>query len=339
MDTFQEIWISKIGKAEVLDLKSRARVPIQKKQVRIKVVASGVNFADIMARMGLYPDAPKIPCVVGYEVSGHVLESTSDKFSVGDSVFAMTRFGGYSEEVLVPDHQVFCIPKNLNLKSAAAIPVNYLTAWIMLVWHGSIKKGQSVLIHAGAGGVGQAAIQIAKHFGAKIYCTASASKHARLNESGSVTCIDYHHADFLEEIMMHTKNRGVDLVLDSLGAASFKKSYRALAPLGKLLCFGVSSFGDSEKRKILHVIKSILQTPRFNSLTLMNDNKGVIGVNMGHLWDQYEKLQNMMQEMILLFEQGILSPVIDREFKFTEAAEAHRYIQERKNFGKVLLVP
>ncbi len=337
----RQVWIPKIGEPDVLELREAPDPQPKKNEVLIRVKASGINFADILARMGLYPDAPKLPAVVGYEVSGVIeqLGAAVSDFTVGQRVLALTQFGGYSDVVTTPSSQVLNLPDSLSFEKAATIPVTYLTAWTMLVRQGGVSQGQTVLIHAVGGGVGQAATQICKYKGAKIIGTASVSKHARLKESGVDHCIDYHSQDFEEEVKLITKGRGVDIVLDALGGHSFRKSYRCLAPLGKLFMFGVSSMGTKNKRSIFQAVKGLLSMPRFHPIPLMNQNRSVHGINLGHLWQEGELLQTMLKDIVHLVDQGVLDPVVDRSFSFNEAAAAHQYIQDRKNFGKVLLVP
>ena len=307
----------------------------------MRASAVGVNFADIMARMGLYPDAPKLPAVIGYEVAG-VVEALGEGVEgppVGTRVLAMTQFGGYSDVVCAPAIQVVTINDSLSFESAAAIPVNYVTAWLMIIRLGNVQKGDRVLIHSAGGGVGQAALQMAKWRGAEIFGTASAGKHERLRELGVHHCIDYRTQDFETEVRRITDGKGVHVIIDAVGGSSFKQSYRSLAPMGRLFMFGASSFAPGTKRSILAALKGLLSLPKFKAIPLMNDNRGVFGVNLGHLWDEAETLLAMISEMLDLIGQGVLAPVVDRTFSFDEAGDTHQYIQDRKNFGKVLLTP
>lgn len=307
--------------------------------MRIRVAYAGVNFADVMARMGLYPDAPKLPAVVGYEVSGEVdrIGPGVEGIQIGQRVIALTRFGGYSDSVSAPLAQVFRVPADLSLDKAAAIPVNYLTAWILLVWMGNVHAGETVLVHAAAGGVGQAALQIARLYDARVIGTASPSKHERLKAMGVAHCIDYTSVDFEEEVMRLTDGQGVDLAIDAVGGESFKKSYRCLSSLGRLGLFGVSSFAPGTKRSIPAALKGFLAMPSFKPVPLMNENRGVFGVNMGHLWHRADLFRKMSDEILRLIGEGKLDPMVDKTFPFDQAADAHNYLQQRKNFGKVLL--
>ncbi|MBI5365529.1 MAG: zinc-binding dehydrogenase [Planctomycetes bacterium] len=337
----RQVWIPRIGAPEVLEVREAPDPEPGPGQVRVRVAAAGINFADIMARLGLYPDAPKLPCVVGYEVAGTVERVGPGVAApaVGTRVLAMTRFGGYSEAVVVPAALALPLPAALTLEKAAAIPVNYLTAWVMLVHLGNVHAGERVLVHAAAGGVGQAALQICKLRGAEVIGTASASKHAGLMKAGVAHCIDYTTQDFAAEVARITGGKGVDVVLDAVGGASFRKSYRCLAPLGRLFLFGASSFAPGTTRSVFAALGGLLRMPTFRPIPLMNENRGVFGVNMGHLWDKGELLAGMLREIVGLVEQGRFDPVVDRVFGFDQAADAHAYIQARKNFGKVLLAP
>src|SRR3954451_6289496 len=203
------------GGPEVLRVEERPDPPVGPGEVRIAVKAAGINFADTMARVGLYPDAPKPPCVMGYEVSGEVEtlgEGVSD-FAVGDRVMAGTRFGGQAELVTVPADQVLPLPDRLSFEQGAAFPVNYGTAYAALIIMGSLREGDRVLIHAAAGGVGIAATQIARNVGATmILGTASPTKHDAIRQQGVTDPIDYRNQDFAAETMRITGGEGVDLV-------------------------------------------------------------------------------------------------------------------------------
>jgi NADPH:quinone reductase-like Zn-dependent oxidoreductase len=337
----RQVWIPKIGEPDVLEVREAPDPVPAPGEVRIRVEASGINFADILARMGLYPDAPKLPAVVGYEVAG-VVDATGagvDGPKDGDRVVAMTHFGGYSDLVCAPHQTVRLLPETLDFAGGASIPVNYLTAWLMVVRLGNVRAGDRVLVHACAGGVGLAAVQICRHLGAEIIGTASAAKHERLREMGVSHCIDYRTQDFEEEVADLTGGKGVDIVLDAVGGESFAKSYRCLDSFGRLFIFGASSLAPSTKRRLGAALLGLWRMPKFKPLSLMSFNRGVFGVNLGHLWHRGEEMTAMLDEIVGLFADGTFKPVVDRTFPFVEAAAAHRYIQDRKNFGKVVLVP
>jgi synaptic vesicle membrane protein VAT-1 len=331
------VWIPKPGPPEVLEVREGADPVAKPDQVRVRVRASGVNFADVSARLGVYPDAPPPPCVVGYEVSGVVDQVGANVPGVqsGDRILALTRFGGYADTIAIPADQVFAMPAAMSFEEAAAIPVNYLTAILMLRNFGNVREGDKVLVHAAAGGVGMAAIQLCRIAGAEVIGTASASKHATLKQMGVAHCIDYRTEDFEEGVKRVTNGRGVDIVLDATGA--FRKSYRCLAPLGRLVCFGLSQASSGMGPSRLRALLAVAQLPFFHPIKLMNDNKAVIGVNLGHLWDHIGMLRREMMGLLADYDGGRIKPVVGKTFPLADAAKAHRFMQERQNIGKVVL--
>jgi len=335
----KQVWITARGAPGTLQQREAADPRAGAGQLRIRAAFSGVNFADIQARMGQYPDAPPIPCVVGYEVSGVVdqVGAGVSGFAEGDRVLSFTRFGGYSDTVVVDAGWAHRVPESVSLEAAAAVPVNYATAWTMLIRLGALQPGETVLVHSAGGGVGIAALQICRWRGAVAIGTASAGKHPRLKELGYAHCIDYRSQNFAEEVMRYTGGRGVDIVLDPQGGSSFRRSYRCLAPLGRLFMFGMSASVQGERMKPLALLRELVTTPWFHPLSLLNNNRGVFGVNMGRLFGEFDRLSPDMVEIVRLLGEGTLAPVVDKIFPFTEAAAAHQYLQDRKNFGKVLL--
>jgi NADPH:quinone reductase-like Zn-dependent oxidoreductase len=334
-----QIFIVGHGGPEKLQLRESPDPSPAGAEIRIRVKASGVNFADILARQGLYPDAPRIPCVVGYEVSGvaDAAGPSVDPSWVGREVFALTRFGGYSDIVIVPEKQVIAKPASLSHEQAAAIPVNYLTAWQLLVVMGSLKRDETVLIHNAGGGVGLAAIDIARHVGAIIYGTASSSKHAFLMQRGLHEAIDYRTKDWLVELKRLTGGKGVALILDPLGGKHWKKSYTALRATGRLGMFGVSVATTSKLPGPLRLLQIGLGTPLFHPLALMSANKSVFGVNLGHLWHEPEMIAAWKDALMKGVADGWVRPHVDKSFPLARAGEAHTYMEERKNIGKVVL--
>lgn len=337
----QQVVITRYGGPEVLEVREAPDPQPMRGEVRISVAAAGLNFADVSARVGLYADAPKPPMTVGYEVSGTIdaVGAGVEGFAVGDRVIGLTRFGGQSSSVVIPTAQATHLPDGLDLVEAAAIPVNYLTAYLMLVRLGSVRPGQSVLIHAAAGGVGFAALQVCKLLGAETYGTASAGKHERLREEGLDHPIDYRNQDFSVEVNRLTKGRGVDVILDAVGGATTRKNYKLLAPMGRLFLFGASSTSQDSKRNIAKVVSALAQFPVFHPISLMNSNKGVFGVNLGHLWDETAMMDETLTELLQWWSEGKISPIIDSTFPFSKAGDAHDQLQKARNVGKVLLIP
>jgi len=336
----RQVWITKAGPPDVLAVKEAPDPVAKPGEVRVRVRAAGINFADLMARVGLYPDAPKIPCVVGYEVSGvvdQVGDGVTDR-AVGDRVLAMCRFGGYSDVVAVPSRQAIAMPEAMTFEEGAAFPVVYLTGYNMMIWNGNLRPGSSVLIHSAAGGVGLAAIQIARTRGCVILGTASTSKHAFLKEQGCQHPIDS-RGDYAAAARAVVGDKGVDLILDPVGGKSWTEGYDLLAPCGRLVAFGLSSAAAGNTRSLLHALMQVLAVRKWSPMKLMDDNKTVSGTNMGHLFGRPDLLEPQLVELMAMYRRGELKPHVDRSFPFTEAAAAHQHLHDRQAKGKVLLVP
>jgi synaptic vesicle membrane protein VAT-1 len=338
--------LTRQGGPEVLRVEERPDPPLGPGGVRVAVRAAGINFADLMARSGMYPDAPAPPCVLGYEVAGEV-EAVADgveSLAEGDRVTTATRFGGYAERVSVPAEQVLKLPKRISFEQGAAVPVTYGTAYAALVIMGGLREGDRALIHAAGGGVGIAATQLAKARGAEVFGTASASKHDAIRAQGVDHPIDYRSQDFAEEVMRITAGEGVDVIVDALGPESFRKDYRLLRQGGRLIMYGLADVQTGDRRNIRAVLENLARMPFatlpwWKSLSVMNENKGVFGLNMLHWWDREGKMDRLIEPLQAALEAGELDPVVAQSFPFDRAGEAHTFIQERRNVGKVVLVP
>jgi NADPH:quinone reductase-like Zn-dependent oxidoreductase len=331
--------IPRYGAPDVFEMRTAPDPAPREGEIRIRVRAAGVNFADILARLGLYPDAPKPPMVVGYEVVGFVdaIGAAVTGFSEGDRVFALTRFGGYAEAVVVPAPHAFHVPESLSDAEAAAVPVNYLTAAVALYRMAALNVGETVLVHNAGGGVGIAATQLARLRRATVIGTASAFKHDALRTFGVDHAIDYRHVDVAEEIREITRGRGVDVILDPIGGRSFMSSYRMLAPLGRLVIFGLSAAAPGERRSWWHAFRAWTATPRFNPLSMINRNRGVFGLHIGHLWGEHRHLAPLIDLLLSEVTAGRIMPIVSRTFTLDHVADAHRFIQSRGNIGKVVL--
>ena len=338
--------ITRHGGPEVLQVEERPDPPVGPGEIRIAVRAAGINFADLMARAGVYPDAPPPPCVVGYEVAGEV-ESVGegvDSHKPGDRVVAGTRFGGHADRLTVPASQALPLPKKTTFEQGAAFPVNYGTAYAALVIMGGLREGDRALIHAAGGGVGTAATQLAKARGAEVFGTASASKHEAIRANGVDHAIDYRSQDFAAEVMRITDGEGVDVIIDALGPESFRKDYRILRQGGRLIMYGLADAQTGDRRDIPAVLRNLARMPFatlpwWKSLGMMNENKGVFGLNMLHWWDREGNLDRLTGPLAAALNAGQIEPVIAETFSFERAGDAHRYIQERRNVGKVVLTP
>ncbi len=336
----RQVWITKKGTPDVLVVKEAPDPKPGKGEVRIRVKAAGINFADLMARVGLYPDAPPLPAVVGYEVSG-VIDEVGPGVTTrtaGDRVLALTKFGGYSDTVVLPASQAVLMPEKMTFEEGAALPTVYVTAYNMMLFTGTVRERSTVFIHSAAGGVGLAAIQIAKTRHCTIIGTASKSKHDFLREQGCKHPLDS-SGDYMKQARAIVGDKGVDLVLDPVGGKSWTDGYELLAPCGRLVAFGLSAAATGNSRNILNALMQVMSVKKWNPMKLMDDNKTITGVNMGHLFDRPDLIEPQLAALIEMYNKGEIKPYVDKTFSFTEAAAAHQYLHDRKAKGKVLLVP
>jgi synaptic vesicle membrane protein VAT-1 len=310
-------------------------------EVRIRVEAIGVTFADLMGRMGLFPAATRIPFVPGYEVAGtvEIVGQGVPGLKEGDPVVALTRFLGYSDVVCVPHKQVFKRLDWMTAEQGAAMVVDYLLAYMMLVVMGSLRKGDRVLIHNAGGGVGLAALDICKIVGAETYGTSSPGKHEFLLERGLQYPIDYRNMDYERVIGDLTAGRGMQLILDPLGGFHWQKNFRLLMPTGRLICFGMSTLAPGKHPSLLPRLQAKLNRTRHSPANLMEANKAVAGAGLARLWSQPDLMRGWMAELIDWYDEALFRPHIDRSFPLAQAAAAHHYLHDRQNIGKVLLLP
>ncbi len=339
----RQVWITKAGPPETLALREAPDPQPGPGMVRIRVEAAGVNFADLMMRLGIYPDAPPLPAVPGYEVAG-VIDATGrgvPELRAGEPVVAFCRFGGYADTICVPAEFAFRRPAGASAATSAALPVNYLTAYQMVVLMAGVRAGETVLVHGAAGGVGLAAVELIQMRGARAIGSASPGKHAFLRERGLDFCCDSRDTRFAAAVQAATSGRGADVVLEPRNGGWIRESYRALAPMGRLVLFGFSSAAPGRKPSRAAALGTLARVPwlALNPLRLMNDNKAVSGVNLGRLWGEQDRIRAWMQELLRWLAEGRIHPRVDRVFTLGEAAAAHHYLHDRRNIGKVLLVP
>jgi len=333
----KQLCIPRYGPPEVLTVREVPDPPVTPGAVRIRVAAAGINFSDLLARQGLYPDAPKPPCVVGYEVAG-IVDAVGDGVGtprVGERVVALTRFGGQSKLVVAPADLVFALPAGWSFEQGAAFPVVYLTAHHLLVRVAAARKREVVLVHAAAGGVGLAVAELSRILGLRVIGLASAAKHAVLRSYG-VEPVDGRDTRWPDAVRRLAPG-GVDVVLDAVGGDSWRQGYALLAPTGRLVCYGASELSSGPRRNLLRVVWKALRWPRFAPLALMNENRAVAGANIGHLWDAEQILRPQIETLLGYAREGRIHPRVDRAFALSESAAAHRYIHERRNVGKVVL--
>ncbi|MBT9558059.1 MAG: zinc-binding dehydrogenase [Myxococcales bacterium] len=238
----------------------------------------------------------------------------------------------------------------MSFEEAAALPVVYVTAHHMMLNTGTLRPGQRVLIHSVAGGVGLAALQLARARGCTVFGTASPGKHDYVRAAGCAYPIDSAlegaalvaavRKAMLESGLPDKPNHGLDLVLDPVGGRSWTDSYKLLGPGGRLVAFGFSSIAGGKTVNVFHALGRLFGMKwGWSPMTLMNDNKAIAGCNMGHLFDRIDVLAPQFEALVAMYERGEISPVVDRTFPFSQAAAAHHYLHDRKAKGKLLLVP
>jgi NADPH:quinone reductase-like Zn-dependent oxidoreductase len=331
--------ITEHGPPEVMRVQERPDPEPGPGEARVRVRAAGVNFADLLARVGLYPDAPKPPCVVGYDIAGDVdaVGESVEDLEMGQRVMGGSRFGGYAQLAVTSADALIPIPDGWSYSEAAALPVAYVTAYAGLIGHGGLRAGERVLIQAAAGGVGTAATQIAKLTDAEVWGTASPSKHEAIRGFGVDQPVDYRTHDLVDEVRrIAGEEQPIDLALDGIGGRSLRQSFALLRPGGRLVCIGASEMQAGERRSPVRAMRVLAQMPRFNPIKLMRESKSVIGLNMLALWDS-RGLQGYIEPLRALLDEGRIRPVVAKEFRLDDGPEAHRYVHERKNIGKVVL--
>ncbi len=331
------IYLKKYGKsANVFEIRETETPQIKENEVLINVQYFGLNFADVVARNGLYPEAPKNPAVLGYDVSGTV-ESVGKNVShvkIGDKVCALTRFGGYAEKAVAPSAGVVKLPDNYEMALSTALATQACTAYFCSVHSVSLTTGDKVLIQAAAGGVGSILVQIAKHHGCEVFGTASTSKLDHLKSIGVDHAIDYRNKDFYNEIK--SGNHQLDFVFDSIGGKSFKKAWKLLKPGGTMVYFGAAAqIGNSNIFKTLGVA---LGFGFFSPIALLMQSKSMVAVNMLKIADHKPDLfQKIFQGVIDYSEKGIIKPTLSKIFPAEQIGEAHDFLESRKSVGKIVM--
>ena len=342
LSTTRAILIERLGPPDVLVERT---VPLRAPgagQVHVKVAAAGLNFADLLMRVGLYGTVPPRPFSPGFEVAGEVVRVGSgvQDWRTGDRAIALMRYGGYAHDVIVPAENLFRYPASLSPVQAAAIPVAFLTAWVCLFEAARARAGETVLILGAAGGVGTAAVQLACDAGLRVIGTAGTeSKRAFVTaQLGAEVCFDAHD-DWESGVRHLVGERAIDVALDPVGGRATASCQRLLAPLGRVVFYGLSSALPARRRSWPRALLALLKTPRFHPLSLVEANRGIMGVHLLHLQQKESILRPALSTIMQRIEQGRLKPIIDRVFPLTEdgAAAAHEHVHQRRSLGKVVL--
>ena len=302
-------------------------------EVLIKVNSFGLNYADVMARNGLYKDAPPIPCTLGYEAVG-IVEQIGQKvesFREGDRVLAFTRFGAYAEYCIADQRAIVKIGNKLTDAEATAVATQFCTAYFASYYMANIQGGEKILVHAAAGGVGLAVVQLAKLRGCKIYATAGSDDKIKfLEELGVDKAINYRKFDFQHQIQ-----EKVDVIFDPIGGSSFKKGKKLLSHGGRIICYGGA---ERSGGGLLSTLKFVWNFGFFTPIALLMKSQGIIGVNMLRIADNKpELLQQLMREVIDLVNAGEIKPYIGNVYKHNDIAKAHQYLESRESIGKIVV--
>ena len=335
------VFLVRYGAAnEVFEIREVAAPAPGSGQVRIAVEAFGLNYADVVARHGLYRDAPPIPAVLGYEVVGRVDALGGDVAQppVGQRVVALTRFGGYATSAVTDARAVVPIPDDMDAGVAAALPTQGGTAYYCAEEMVRLHSGDHVLVQAAAGGVGTLLVQLCKRRGAIVYGTAgSDAKLQYLRELGVDHPINYRREDFADAVRRLRGSEGLDVVFDSIGGAAVRKGLRLLGAGGRLVCLGAAA----HTRGRLQAMRSLAFAASFgfaHPVGLMTASKSIIGVNMLRVADERPLvLMRCLQAVVALAVDGVLKPTVGGRFRVDRIAEAHAFLEGRESTGKVVV--
>lgn len=311
-------------------------------EVHLRTLATGVNFADLLMRAGIYRTVPPMPYSPGFEVVG-VVEQVGPgvtAWRAGDRAVALIRHGGYARDLIVAERNLFRCPEGISAAEAAAVPVAYLTAWVCLFDAAHAQRGETVLVLNAAGGVGTAAVQLAVDAGLRVFGTAGAERKRRfvVEQLGAAACFET-AGHWEAELQATAGPRAVDVALDALGGAATASCRRLLAPLGRLVFYGLSDAMPGWRQNWLQMARAWLQTPRFHPLALIEPNIGVFGVHLLHLQSREEILRERLERIYAMAVAGRVRPVLDRTFPLDRAGAiaAHEYLHGRQVIGKVVL--
>jgi len=342
----KRISIAKPGSFERLELVEAPESKPASGEVRVRTRAAGVNFADVVVRLGLYESAKKYvgwPITPGFEIAGEVVELGEGVTDLepGERVFGVTRFGGYASELCVPRAQLFRMPAGISFAQAATFPTVHLTAYYALREALKTRPGAKLLVHSAAGGVGLAALQIAKADGLEpIGVVGSPGKRDVALRFGASAVIDKSSQDLWAEVERLAPD-GLHYVLESNGAETLRQSYAHLRPTGRLVVYGFTSMlsRGSGRPNWPKLALDYLRTPSFNPLEMVNANKGVVGFNLSYLFEEQGLLEEAMGRLLRELAEGRLQPLPVTEFPLAEAPAAHRELQSGRTVGKLALIP
>lgn len=340
----KKIVIHSAGGYEKLCLEEHPSLTPLARQVCVQNEASGINYADIAVRWGLYASAKKFvgwPITPGFEFAGTVKSIGAGviRFKVGDPVFGVTLFNAYASEVVVPEHQLFIRPAAWTPLQCAGFPAVYLTAYHALFQHIRLRKGMRILVHSAAGGVGSALLQLCKIAECEAVGVVGAShKFDYAKECGAVAVIDKSKQDLWKEAE-RLSPQGYDIVLDANGVSTLKQSYNHLAPTGKLISYGFHTMLPKKGGHVnyLKLAFNYLRSPRFNPIKMTSENKSLITFNLSFLFDRPEFLAEGMTDMLKWIAEGRIKPPRVTAYPVEKVGEAHEKLESAQSIGKLVI--
>lgn len=333
--------VTKFGAPDVLKILEKPVPQPKPGEVLIRTKTIGLNFADVMGRLGLYPSIPNPPFVPGIELAG-IVEKVGEgikSLCVGDRVVAFSKQGAYAEYGCVMAEHARVIPENMSFEEAAAFSVTYFSAYHGLVTLANMQRGEKLLLHAAAGGVGTAAIQICKHLGIEVFATASSQEKLEIaRRQGAEHLINYRTEDFGEVVRAKTNNYGIDVVLDSVGGKIFRKGWKLLAPMGRYVLYGFAAVTGEKRINKLKALNEFLSVPLIHPPSIVSRNVALMGFNLYFLAHRLDYFDRIATTLFDWYNKAVIKPVIGATFPLEDIVQAHTFLQSRKSFGKVVVV-
>lgn len=333
-------FVTRFGPPEVLEIREVPRPEPRGGEVLVRVKRIGLNFAEVFGRLGVYPGIPDPPFIPGIECSG-VVESVGSGvkgIKPGDRVIVFSKQGSYAEFVCTRSEHVVQMPPAMSFEAAAALFVTYFSAYHGLITLANLRKGEKVLIHAGAGGVGTAAIQVARHLGAEVFTTVGSDEKIETAKSqGADHVVNYRSRDFGEFVRGKSGGYGVDVVLDSVGGSAFKKGWKLLAPMGRYVLFGFAAVTGARTINKIKAFAEAIRVPWIYPPGMVTKNVALMGFNLYFLTHKTEYFRGVSQTVLQWYSRKIINPVLGRRFAFEQIVEAHAFLQSRKSIGKIIV--
>ena len=331
--------LKKYGKPDVLKIANCPEPVPGSEEIRVKIEKIGLNYAEVQSRKGLYGWAPKLPYTLGMEAFGYVdmIGESVNSRKVGERVIVGCQYGTYAEKIVIPVRQALSPIISFSDDENSAFAVNYLTAWVALMKVARLKSNDTVLVHAAAGGVGTAAVQIAKNFGCNVIGTASKNeKIEMLNNLGIDMAINYLHEDFKEVIKHKMNNNGVDVVLEVVGGDVFKKSMKLLNPFGRTVVAGFASL-NLKKMNPISWVNTWKDIPRAKVADLAESSTGLLATHLGYLLNNESLLREVWDELVTFTIKHGIKPIIGHRFEFDDLSKAHELMESRNSYGKIII--